>query len=239
MSYVAVFIITFAVVFIAFVGFEFWRRNRIRQRYESVRMPTDHASIKDFVSEIDEDIKRVNDATHLRFLQINKSTGLFYTGEWTTAITLLESIDPSAMPTEFKALYYNNLLASKLQLGEIDAANRLYARHLASLAQFIPNQDLNVAVGITTGALEYYNADIAKSRMILELVLGIMSPTPLHTAAGHHFLALIAASEGNHPKAIEHLNHAAVSGTGTWISESARNHLAAFEGSGEKAGVSH
>jgi len=175
----------------------------------------------------------------MSFLQINKSTGLFYKGEWTAAITLLESIDPSAMPIEFKALYYNNLLASKLLLGEIEAANRLYAQHLASLAQFIPNQELNVSVGITTGALEYYNADIPKSRMILELVLGIMSPAPLHKAAAHHFLALIAASEGNHPKAIEHLNHAAVAGTGTWISESARNHLTAFEGSDEKARVSH
>ena len=239
MSYVAVFVITFVIVSIVFVGFEFRRHRKNKRRFESVRVISPPDDVDGFISKIDDDIEKTDNPVHLSFLQINKSTGLFYKGEWNTAITLLESIDPSAMPIEFKALYYNNLLASKLLLGEIDAANRLYARHLASLAQFIPNQELNVAVGITTGALEYYNADIPKSRMILELVLGIMSPAPLQKAAAHHFLALIAASQEDPSEAIEHLNQAAVMGTDTWISEFARNHLTAFSGSSEQAGVSH
>jgi len=236
MSFIAVFIVTFAITSIAVFGFEFRRHRKHKQCFQSVRMLTGQNDVDGFISKIDADIDRINDAAHLKLLQVNKSTGLFYRGEWAAAITLLEPIDPSSLPREFRALYYNNLLASKLLLDEIDAANQLYAMHLASLALYIPDEDLSNAVGITIGALDYYNGEIPKSKVKLEQTLCIVR-VPILKAAAHYFLALIAASEDNHQQAIEHFNAAVVTGAGTWISESAHNHVTALKSPQKEQGV--
>jgi len=236
MAFAAVIIITFVAVFALFVVFAIRRHRKHKQRFESVRMFSGQNNIDGFISEIDADIEQANDAEHVKFLQINKTTGMFYKGEWAAASTLLESIDPSAMPTEFRTLYYNNLLDSKLMLGEIEAANQLYAGHLASLAYFIPHHDLTVAVVITIGALDYYNEEIPKSKLSFEFAMFI-ARSPQHKAIAHYFLALIAIDENDQFKAMEHFDEAMATGIDTWISEFAQNHIISFEESSKATGV--
>ncbi len=164
----------------------------------------------------------------MRFLQINKTTGLFYKGQWVSAISLLESIDPSAMPVNFRTLYYNNLLISKLMIGEIEAANRLYSGHLVSLSYFIPHHDLTVAVVITIGALDYHNEEIQKSKLSFEYAMFIAKSTQ-HKAIVHYFLALISVRENDHPKAMEHFDEAIATGSDTWIYTVARHYVSSFD----------
>lgn len=228
MTYIAVTIIVVVVVFALFVVFAIRRHRRHKQRFESIRMVTDQNDVDGFIREIDADLEQATNEEQVRFLQINKTTGMFFKGEWTAVIALLDSIDPSAMQPNFRTLYYNNLMISKLMNGEIEAANRLYAGHLASLAYFIPHHDLTVAVVITIGALEYYNEDIPKSKLSFEYAMFIAC-LPQHKAIIHYFLALIAVSEKNQPKAMEHFDEAMATGTETWIYRAASDHLTSFK----------
>ena len=67
MSYVTVFIITIVVVFIAFVGFEFWRHRKNKQRFESVRMIVAPDDVDGFISKLDDDIEKTDNLMHMSF----------------------------------------------------------------------------------------------------------------------------------------------------------------------------
>ena len=96
--------------------------------------------------------------------------------------------------------------------------------------------NLMVAVVITIGALDYYNEEIPKSKLSFEYAM-LIARSPQHKAIIHYFLALIAVSENDQPKAMEHFDEAMAAGTDTWTSKSAIDHLTLFEESSNVARV--
>ena len=214
----------FATVSVALFVLELRRYRKRKQRSQFVRSMIEKSDVDGFLEEIERDIAKTSDDAYLRLLLVNKSTGLFYKGEWANVMSLLESVEPFLLPREFKTLYYNNLLSSMLLLDRIDAANELYAKHLASLAPYTVNRELNIAVGSTLGALEYYNGNISASKAKFTQLLEVVRPL-IHTAVTHYFLGLISISEENRPQAIEHFEKAWVMGKNTWVTDCVRPHL--------------
>ncbi|MDD5095413.1 MAG: hypothetical protein PHV74_13700 [Dehalococcoidia bacterium] len=211
----------FATVSIALFISAFMTTRRWSKRSRFVGLLLQEGNISGFIGEMDKDIANAKHGGYRTTLLVNKTTGLYYKGEWAAAVNLLKSIDPAPFPRVVKAVYYNNFLLSTLSLGRIDEANEICAHHSEWLTPKTNNQGLNCVLRSTVASLAYYNGKLPESKSEFMRLLGMPRPK-IYAAVTHYFLGLISLKENCPQEALGHFDKAAAMGSNTWLPASIR-----------------
>lgn len=172
--------------------------------------------VDSFLKEIDKDIGKARGKRLKSTLMPNKAAGLAYKGQWDVAISLLNSIDQSALNQNGQILYYNNLLWLLLMAERFDKARKLLSEHPDVLASKTKDDQLNDALKGTLATYEFYLGDVNKSREIFADLLKPEQPTIVR-AVRQYFLGMLDLKQGRAQEGTNNLDKAAELGKGTFI----------------------
>ncbi|GEM_PF-5216569 len=149
-----------------------------------------------FLSELEKDIQKETHRAYKNMLLINKTAGLYYSGQWQQAQLILEGINPRKLPRLFCYLYYNNKLANLLLAERLEDARALVEENQISIFQraskipmFVNPIQGNMAV------LKYSQGHYEESRVMLEKLL-FDEPNKVYAAVRMYYLGCIYLKQG-------------------------------------------
>lgn len=202
-------LVIFAALYII-IAFFIVSNHRRKNNY-IVSLILDHVDPDLYLQHLQKELIKAKDNSALL---VNKSAGHMFKGEFSSAISILESINPTKLKTNFKYIYYNNLSNSLLESGRLDDAIKIINDGLEALGQKMVQKDYSFKAN--KAFIDFYQGNLTESREGLsELIQG---PLPNSgRAVILLYLGQIDLKQGDHEMGIRRLQEAKKIGAKTFI----------------------
>jgi tetratricopeptide (TPR) repeat protein len=187
-----------------------------RRRSLAVVKILQSGDVERFLAEIEKDIQKEKQKVYKNMLLINKTAGLYYSGEWQQALEILDAINPRKLPRLSCYLYYNNKLANLLLAERIEDArvlveeNQKIFQRASKIPVFINSIQGNIAV------LKYFQGRYEESGAMLEKLIHA-EQNKLFLAVRMYYLGRIYLNQGKMEEGKKLIRDAAAGAPQTFI----------------------
>lgn len=205
-------LIILAIVFI----YTLRRRTTLEKQVELFnRLLYIEKSPEKYIAEIDKLLLKIQSEKERNINLIQKTTGLFYKGEFDESVKmLLEEV--TKIPPNWQVIYYHNMLLSLYFNGDTERANELL-KEVKSTIDIYYKRDYNkVTIELIYAISDFYNGRITQCKGFFNNLIEV-ARNDYRIAFGYYFTAKIMELEGKVEDAEENMEEARSYGHGSFI----------------------
>jgi tetratricopeptide (TPR) repeat protein len=168
-----------------------------------------------YVDEIDKLLYKMQSERERNINLIQKTTGLFYSGMFNEAISILEE-KVEKIPSNWQAVYYHNLILSLLFSGNTERANNVLNEAKDAIDIFIKKNINKTSVEFIYAAADFFNKK-GKDREEYFSNLTKNATNDYRIALSHYFLSKIYEEDERVDESEEYMDKARIYGQGSFI----------------------
>lgn len=205
-------LIILAVVFIYTIR----RRTVLEKQVELFnRLLYIEKSPEKYILEVDKLLLKIQSEKEKNINLIQKTTGLFYKGEFDEAVRILTE-EVTKIPPNWQVIYYHNMLLSLYFNGDIERANELLNEVKSTIDMYYKKDYNKVTIELIYAVSNFYNGKITECREFFNNLREV-ARNDYRIAFGYYFTAKIMESEGKIEDAEDNLEEARTYGHGSFI----------------------
>jgi tetratricopeptide (TPR) repeat protein len=168
-----------------------------------------------YVDEIDKLLFKMQSERERNINLIQKTTGLFYSGMFNEAISILEE-KVEKIPSNWQAVYYHNLILSLFFSGNTERANNVLNEAKDAIDIFIKKNINKTSVEFIYAAADFFNKK-GKDREEYFSNLTKNATNDYRIALSHYFLSKIYEEDERVDESEEYMDKARIYGQGSFI----------------------
>lgn len=168
-----------------------------------------------YIDEVDKLLFRISSEKEKNINLIQKTTGLFYLGEFDKAIKILTE-DVSKIPPNWQAIYYHNLLLSLYFKNDAEKADNILNDVKGTLELYHKRDYNKVTIELIYAVSDFYKGNYSKCKEFFINLIDV-ARNDYRIAMGYYFTSKINELEKKHEDAEEMLEKARTYGHGSFI----------------------
>ncbi|MGD9568940.1 MAG: hypothetical protein AB7V48_11570 [Sedimentibacter sp.] len=205
-------LIILVVVFIYFNR----RRNTLEKQAELFnRLLYVEKNPEKYVTEVDKLLLKSLSERERNINLIQKTTGLFYIGEFDESIRILTE-DVNKIPPNWQTIYYHNLLLSLYLNGDYERANDMLSEVKNTLDMYYKRDYNKVTIELIYAVSDFYSGNIQKCKDFFDILVDV-ARNDYRIALGYYFTSKINELEEKIDDAEDNLEKARTYGQGSFI----------------------
>ncbi len=205
-------LIILIILFLYFIT----RKNRLEKQVDLFnKLLYIDKSPKKYIAEVDKLLLKIQSERERNINLIQKTTGLFFAGEFDEAVKILTE-DVTKIPPNWQVVYYHNLLLSLYFNGDRERANEML-REVRDVIDVYYKKDYNkVTIELIYAISDFYNGNISNCKEFFANLIDV-ARNDYRVAFGCYFSGKIQEAEGKTDEAQESLEEARICGRGSFI----------------------
>lgn len=205
-------LIILAVVFI----YTTKRRKTLEKQVELFnRLLYIEKSPEKYIDEVDKLLLKISSEKERNINLIQKTTGLFYLGEFDEAIRILTE-DVSKIPPNWQAIYYHNLILSLYFNNDSERADNILNEVKSTLDMYYKRDFNKIAIELIYAVSDFYNGNLSNCKEFFINLIEV-ARNDYRIAMGYYFTGKINELEEKLEDAEDMLEKARNYGHGSFI----------------------
>lgn len=168
-----------------------------------------------YIEEIDRLLLKFQSEKERNINLIQKTTGLFYAGNFEEAIKILKN-DVNKIPPNWQVIYYHNLILSLFFMGEIEEGKALFAQAKETIDVYYDKNYNKMTIELIYAVADFYNGNVINTKEFFSN-LTKTGKNDYRIAIGHYFLSKIFELENKIDESEDSLDKARIYGQGSFI----------------------
>lgn len=168
-----------------------------------------------YIAEVDNLLMRMQSEKEKNINLIQKTTGLFYSGEFSEAIDILTE-QVTKIPPNWQVIYYHNLLLSMYFNGSIEKANEVLDDVRATIDKYYSRDYNKVTIELIYAVSDFYNGNISKCREFFNNLIEAAG-NDYRISIGYYFKSKILEMQNKLEDAEDSMEEARNYGHGSFI----------------------
>lgn len=168
-----------------------------------------------YIEEVDKLLLRISSEKEKNINLIQKTTGLFYLGEFDESIKILTE-NVSKIPPNWQAIYYHNLLLSLYFNNDTEKANNILNDVKGTLDLYHKRDYNKVTIELIYAVSDFYNDNFSNCKEFFINLVDV-ARNDYRIALGYYFTSKINGLQDKHEDEEELLEKARTYGHGSFI----------------------
>jgi len=168
-----------------------------------------------YIEEIDRLLLKFQSEKEKNINLIQKTTGLFYAGNFEEAINILKN-KINKIPPNWQVIYYHNLILSLFFNGEVEKGKELFAECKETIDVFYKKNYNKVSIELIYAVVDFHNGNGLKTLQFFSNLTKI-GINDYKIAIGYYFMSKIYDMENKIDESEEYLDKARIYGQGSFI----------------------
>lgn len=168
-----------------------------------------------YIEEIDRLLLKFQSEKERNINLIQKTTGLFYAGNFEEAIKILKK-DVNKIPPNWQVIYYHNLILSLFFKGEIEEGKVLFAQAKETIDVYYDKNYNKMTIELIYAVADFYNGNMINTKEFFSN-LTKTGKNDYRIAIGYYFLSKIFDVENKIDESEDSLEKARIYGQGSFI----------------------
>lgn len=204
------------IFFAGFFLYSITRRRKLEKQVELFnRLLYIEKSPEKYIDEVDKLLYKIQSEKEKNINFIQKTTGLFYLGEFDEAVKILTE-DVNKIPPNWQVIYYHNLLLSLYFNGDIERANELLAEVKGTIDMYYKKDYNKVTIELVYAISDFYNGNILNCKEFFCNLIEV-ARNDYRIAFGYYFTGRILEQEDKIADAEYNIEKARTYGHGSFI----------------------
>lgn len=207
-------LIIIAILFLSSIT----RRKKLEKQVELFnRLLYIEKSPEKYILEVDKLLLKFQSEKERNINYIQKSTGLFYAGEFDEVIKILKE-DVTKIPPNWQVIYYHNLILSYYFKGDINSGNELLSEVKNTIDLYYKRDYNKVSIELIYAISNFYNGKTDDCKEFFNDLIDV-ARNDYRVAFGYYFTAKIQEYENKVIDAEDNLEKARTFGHGSFIEQ--------------------
>lgn len=168
-----------------------------------------------YIAEVDKLLLKIQSEKERNINLIQKTTGLFYLGEFDEAVRTLTE-DVTKIPPNWQSIFYHNLLLSLYFNNDTERANNILNEVRSTLDMYYKKDYNKITIELIYAVSEFFNGNVYDHKEFFN-DLAAVSKNDYRVALGYYFTSKINEFEEKHVDAEDNLEKARTYGHGSFI----------------------